>query len=163
MRTKDGWLAVLPYTGDHWAAFLADVGRDDLVPVAADRDKRAKAIHELYAVMAEAMVLRTTTAWMETCDRLDIPAARVYALDDLPDHPHLKAVDFFVERDHPTEGRIRETRPATKFSKSPAKIGRPAPLHGADSHELLREAGFGESDIGAMVTSGIVKIAGGTR
>lgn len=162
MQTKDGWLAVLPYTGDHWAAFLADVGRDDLVPTAADRNARAKHIHELYAVMAEAMVLRTTAEWMATCDRLDIPAARVYQLDDLPDHPHLKAVDFFVERDHPTEGRIRETRPPTKFSKSPARMGRPAPLHGADSRDVLREAGLAENDIAAMVKAGVVKIAGET-
>ena len=128
MQTKDGWLAVLPYTGDHWAAFLADVGRDDLVPTAADRTAR-----------------------------LDIPAARVYALDDLPDHPHLKAVDFFVERDHPTEGRIRETRPPTKFSKTPATIGRPAPLHGGDSHEVLREAGLDEQAIETLVKAGVEK------
>ena len=159
LQTKDGWLAVLPYTGEHWAAFLADVGRDDLVAVAADRTARAKNIQQLYAVMSEAMVLRTTAEWMETCDRLDIPATRVYGLDDLPEHPHLKAVEFFVERDHPTEGRIRETRPPTKFSKSPAALGRLAPLQGEHSRELLHEAGLSEDEITKLIEDGIVKAA----
>lgn len=159
MQTKDGWLAVLPYTGEHWAAFLEDVGRADLVEIAADRHQRAAHIHELYAVMTSAMVLRTTDEWLTTCDRLDIPATRVYELDELTDHPHLKAVGFFPERDHPTEGRIRETRPSTKFSRTPAAIGVPAPRLGEDSCAVLRDAGLGDSEINALVSAGVVKVA----
>ena len=160
MQTKDGWLAVLPYTGGHWAAFLEDVGRADLVAIAADRHARAKHIGELYAVMTQAMLARTTDEWLRTCDRLDIPATRVYALDELVDHPHLKAVGFFAERDHPSEGRIRETRPPTRFSTTPATIGRPAPLHGGQSREILREAGLEMKAIDALVSDGIVIDAG---
>ena len=163
MQTKDGWLAVLPYTGDHWAAFLDDVGRSDLVPIASDRHSRAKHINELYAVMTEAMVRRTSAEWMATCDRLDIPATRVYGLDELPDHPHLKAVDFFIERDHPTEGRIRETKPPTKFARTPATIGRPAPQLGEQSREILLEAGLGSAAIDDLIAKRIVVCANPSR
>jgi formyl-CoA transferase len=156
MQTKDGWLAVLPYTGDHWAAFLDDVGRADLVPVAADRHSRATHIHELYAVMTGAMLRRTTAEWMATCDRLDIPATRVFGLDELPDHPQLKAVGFFVERDHPSEGRIRETKPPTRFAKTPATIARPAPRLGEQSREILADAGLDDAAIQDLVARRIV-------
>ena len=159
MQTRDGWLAVLPYTGEHWAAFLEDVGRADLIAIAGDRHLRAKHIHELYAVMTSAMVARTSDEWMATCDRLDIPATKVFSLDELPEHPHLKAVGFFTEREHPTEGRIRETRPPAKFSRTPASVGRPAPRLGEDSREVLREAGLSEREIDALVGSGVVKVA----
>ena len=159
MQTKDGWLVVLPYTGEHWAAFLADVGRDDLVAIASDRHARAKHIHELYGVMTTAMVARTSAEWMATCDRLDIPATPVYGLDELPQHPHLKSVDFFTERDHPSEGRIRETRPPTKFAKTPATLGRPAPGFGEHTRDILAEAGFAKSEIAAFIDDGIVKAA----
>ncbi len=159
MRTADGWLAVLPYTGEHWAAFLAEVGREDLVPVASDRSSRAARISELYAVMTEAMVLRTSADWLALCDRLDIPATRVYGLDELPDHPHLKAVGLFAERNHPTEGRIRELRPPTKFSNTPADLRRPAPSLGEHSREVLAEAGFAPEEIEDLVARGVVKSA----
>ena len=153
MQTKDGWLAVLPYTGEHWAAFLENVGRHDLVPVASDRNQRAARIQELYAVMADAMKLRSTDEWLATCDQLDLPATRVYELGDLPDHPHLKAVDFFVETDHPSEGRIREMRPPTKFSKTPASLHRHAPQMGEHTREILHEAGFSSTEIDAMIAA----------
>ncbi len=159
MQTKDGWLVVLPYTGDHWAAFLADVGRGDLVPIASDRNLRAKHIHELYGVMTTAMVGRTSAEWMATCDRLDIPATPVVGLDDLPNHPHLKSVGFFAERDHPSEGRIRETRPPTKFSKTPATLGKPAPRYGEHTREILGQAGYAAREIETLVKDGVVKVA----
>lgn len=158
MRTADGWLAVLPYTGEHWAAFLAEVGREDLVAVASDRYARAARIGELYSVMAEAMVLRPSAEWLATCDRLDIPATRVFQLDELPAHPHLHAVGFFTEADHPTEGRIREVRPPTRFAGTPAELRRPAPTHGQHSREVLAEAGFGADEIEALVERGLVKV-----
>ena len=159
MRTKDGWLVVLPYTGEHWAAFLVDVGRADLVPIAADRDRRASHIHELYDVITTAMVARTSAEWMTTCDRLDIPATPVYGLDELPDHPHLKGVGFFAEREHPSEGRIRETRPPTKFGKTPATLGTPAPRFGEHTHDILVEAGYAPDEIDALAAGNIVRMA----
>ena len=156
MRTKDGWLALLPYTAAHWTQFLCEVGRDDLIPVAADRTLRAQRVADLYAAMADALALRTSQEWIETCNQLDIPATRVYALDDLPDHPQLKATGFFVERDHPSEGRIREMRPATKFSKTPAAIGRPAPRHGEHTRDVLRQADYAPGEIDALIDAGIV-------
>ena len=157
MRTKDGWLALLPYTAEHWSAFFSEIGRMDMVAIATDRMARNRHVQELYAAMREALEKRTTDEWFATCERLDIPATRLYALDDLPDHPHLVATEFFEIHDHPVVGRIRMTRPPTKFEKTPAKIARHAPRLGENSREVLAEAGLGEADISALIERGVVR------
>jgi crotonobetainyl-CoA:carnitine CoA-transferase CaiB-like acyl-CoA transferase len=157
MRTKDGWLALLPYTAEHWTAFFSEIGRLDMVEIATDRTKRNRHIHELYSAMRDALERRTTDDWFATCERLDIPAARLYALDDLPGHPHLAATGFFELHDHPAVGKVRMTRPPTKFSKTPAAIRRHAPRLGENSREILDEAGYEENEIAALAERGIVK------
>ena len=159
MRTKDGWLALLPYTAEHWTAFVSEIGRLDLVPIATDRIARNKHIQELYDAMRTALEMRTTEEWLAACEKLDIPATRLYGLDDLPDHPHLAATGFFEMHEHPVVGQVRMTRPPTRFEKSPASIFRHAPQLGEHTREILGEAGLSAQDIAALVESGVAREA----
>ena len=153
-RTKDGWVAMLPYTDRHWVAFFEGVGRQDLVAWqrAADRSDKNAYVRQLYTHMREITPLRTTAEWLAACDALDIPATRIYAIDELTEHPHLKATRFFEDTEHPTEGPIRQMRPPTKFSATPAGIRSQAPTIGQHTVEVLREAGLSDDAITALAT-----------
>lgn len=153
--TKDGYLALLPYTTDQWLAFLKVSGHGDLADTLGitDRHTRNANIQKLYAALAEITRTKTTAEWMRICDELDIPATPIYALDDLPEHPQLKATKLFQTMDHPSEGTVRYVRPATKFSVSPASVRRPAPLLGQHSCQLLRESGIADDEIEALLKS----------
>lgn len=157
--TKDGHIALLPYTADHWKAFFEAAGRNDLAETlaVADRETRNANIRKLYANVAEITRLRTTAEWMEICTRLDIPATPIYALEDLAHHPQLKATGLFQSMQHPTEGTIRYTRPTTKFAETPSRVWRPAPRLGENSSEILGEAGFSQTEIDALIEGTIVK------
>ena len=82
--TKDGYIALLPYTTEQWLAFLKAAGRSDLAedarrsPTAMTRNAN---IQKLYAALHEITLTRTTAEWMRICDELDIPATPIYALD----------------------------------------------------------------------------------
>jgi crotonobetainyl-CoA:carnitine CoA-transferase CaiB-like acyl-CoA transferase len=156
--TKDGYIGILPYTADQWLAFLGVAGRSDLADTlgVADRMTRNANIQKLYAALADITRTRTTADWMRICHELDIPATPIYELDALPEHPQLKATKLFQAMDHPSEGAIRTIRPPTKFSASPASVRLPAPLLGQQSRELLREAGFAESEIAALLDARII-------
>ncbi len=156
--TLDGHIALLPYTGAHWEAFFRAAGRDDLAEKygLADRAARNANIVTMYADMAAMTRTRTTAEWMRICGELDIPATPIYTLDELPEHPHLKAVGLFRPAVHPSEGPVRYVAPATKFGRTPASIRRHAPLHGQHTDEVLAEAGYSNTEIASLAARRIV-------
>jgi formyl-CoA transferase len=101
----------------------------------------------------------TTDEALAMCERLDIPATRLWSLQELPDHPHLQSVDLFQLVDHPSEGLIRSVRPPTLFSASPADVVRQAPRVGEHTREVLREAGLTDQAISALQEQGRVHCA----
>ena len=157
--TADGHIAVLPYTTKQWRAFFEVAGRHEMLndPRIVDPSARSRSIDDLYGMVAEIMPARTTAEWMALFGSADIPAMPVTRLEDLQDDPHLKQQGFFVEYDHPTQGRLRATTPPIRFSKSPAETRRRYPPDlGEHSREVLAEAGFGDAEIEALIESGAV-------
>ncbi|WP_354682506.1 CoA transferase [Cupriavidus necator] len=142
--TRDGWICALPYTGRHWQAFFRSVGRDDLADRydVDDRAQRNANIRALYSHLAELTPQRSTDEWMALFEALDIPATPIYGLDALVDHPHLRAVGLFQATHHPTEGPLREVRPAARFSATPLSLRRHAPALGEHTAEVLQEIGI---------------------
>ena len=153
VRTKDGWLTMLPYSGENWCAFFEAVGRPECIEEFAVRDpvSRARNIDLIYDRMREIAPTRTTAEWEELLLAIDVPHTAFAKLTEVQDQPHLKAVGMFPEIDHPTEGRIRQARPPARFSESPAAVRRLAPTLGQHSREVLREAGYTEAEIAALV------------
>ncbi|MNX31115.1 Formyl-coenzyme A transferase [compost metagenome] len=142
--TADGWISLLPYTGRHWTAFFDAVDRGDVSRRydLSSRQQLNKNIRDLYACLAEITPSRTSAYWVALCERLDIPATEIFRLNALARHPHLEAVGLFQSSQHPTEGAIRELRPATLFHKTPALLRRHAPTLGEHTREVLGEAGI---------------------
>jgi crotonobetainyl-CoA:carnitine CoA-transferase CaiB-like acyl-CoA transferase len=155
VRTKDGWITMLPYSGDNWCAFFAAVGRPELIDELQVRDPvaRAENIDRIYAAMNEIAPSRTTAEWQELLLRLDVPHTAFARISEITEQEHLKAVDYFTAIDHPTEGKIRQARPATKFSEAPPTMHRVPPRLGEHSREVLAEAGYSNAEIDALVTA----------
>ena len=156
--TRDGHVALLPYTGEHWRKFFNRVGRADLADKydVDDRHARNARVKELYADMAAITRTLSTTALLALCTELDIPATRIHTIDELPEHPHLKAVGLFQPQVHPSVGPIVAVRPTTRFARTPAELALPAPTLGQHSAEVLQEAGLSAEEITALQERSIV-------
>jgi formyl-CoA transferase len=157
--TSDGYIAMLPYSPQQWLALFRRVGREDLARAydLSDRHKLNAAVRDLYRELNGLTPTRSSAEWVAICDELDIPATQIWQIDELPEHPHLKAVGMFQAMDHPSEGALLATRPATLFGATPAQIRSGAPLLGQHSGEILAELGYDAGRIEHLRSAGIVK------
>jgi crotonobetainyl-CoA:carnitine CoA-transferase CaiB-like acyl-CoA transferase len=158
-KTRDGYLAILPYTDQNWRDFFGRAGRQDLL--AAPRYKtlgsRLKHIETLYEELGKIATTRTNAEWLAELDRRNIPAMIVNSLESLLHDPHLEATGFWQVMEHPSEGTLRLPGIPATYSRTPASIRRLPPRLGEHSREILREAGLGAEEIEAMLASGATR------
>ena len=154
--TKDGFLAILPYTDGHWREFCALVGRPELLEEERFTTiaMRLANVEMYYATLAEIAATRTNAEWLDLLGASNVPHGPVNSLDTLFTDPQLQATGFWKVVDHPTEGQLRMPDIPPRFSKTPPEVRRLPPRLGEHSVEILEEEGFSRAEIDAMVASG---------
>lgn len=160
--TKDGFVCVMIYTDRHWRSFLKALGREDEY----DRDPRYRSmtsrtenIMALYRELADLLLTRTTAEWLDLLNLADIPAMPLHTPDSLVRDPHLEATGFFSFVEHPSEGLLRQMAFPSTWSSSQPACSRHVPRLGEHSVEVLREIGWDEDRIAAMLESGATATA----
>ena len=138
--TRDGHLSLVVYTDRHWRAFTEVVGCPGLLdtdPRFQSQESRTVHAEDMGRFLAGHLQSRNNREWLDLLHDIDIPACPVNAIEELFDDPHLKAVDFFGELQHPTEGTLKVCRFPVRFSHSPASVQRLAPNLGEHNEEIL--------------------------
>ena len=138
--TSDGHLCVVVYTDEHWRRFSALIGDPDLMqrdPRFANLQTRTVHAEAAGALLAEQLPAKTTLEWLALFKKADIPASPVNSIDDLLTDPHLQAIGFWQEIEHPTEGRIRVPSVPSRWSRTQPDIRRLAPNLGEHTQEVL--------------------------
>jgi crotonobetainyl-CoA:carnitine CoA-transferase CaiB-like acyl-CoA transferase len=162
-RTKDGWVCVLVYNDKQWRNFFALIGQPEMYDNDArfcSQTARIANIDAVYAYLGEKMTERTTAEWLAGFEKHDIPAAKMNSLADVFADPHLRATGYFGEIDHPSEGRLTSLKTPSEWSESAPEYRLHAPRLGEHTREILREAGYDDTAVESMITSGAAKQSG---
>ena len=154
--TKDGHISLSANTDAQAFAFFDAIGRPELKtdPRFSSVPARFANVKDYFQIRLDALKAKTTAEWLEAFDRMDVPAMSYNTLDSLLEDPHLKDVGFIELRDHPTEGKTRNMKLPNQWSCGVRRDWRPAPKLGQDSVDILREAGYDDAAIEAMVADG---------
>ena len=139
--TRDGYVAIMPYTAAQWRRFLELIDRNELAdsPRIADDEMRSRNIEALYELIEEAAPKRTTQEWLSLLRKADVPCAPVNRLEDLPEEPHLAAADYFKFMTHPQEGGLMYAGSPFAMAGAETHADLPAPALDADREEILSE------------------------
>jgi crotonobetainyl-CoA:carnitine CoA-transferase CaiB-like acyl-CoA transferase len=119
--------------------------------------------HAPDASLAQALARRFTALSREeslTClQAAGVPCAPVMDgqsqvfLDD----PHPAANDMVATHQHPVLGQMRLARHYVRFGHTATVPGRPTPLLGEHTRQVLQEVGYSEPAIAALYTKGVVQ------
>jgi crotonobetainyl-CoA:carnitine CoA-transferase CaiB-like acyl-CoA transferase len=147
-QTSDGYVAIMPYTDDHWTALFGAVDRMDMMerPWFAEHGARLKDADRVFQDLAEIVIERTTAEWLELCARLGIPASPVPTIDEIVEDPK-RHRGVLREEHHPVVGTYRHIESPMKLSATPTSLRRFAPLVGEQTDEILAELGFSEAEL----------------
>jgi crotonobetainyl-CoA:carnitine CoA-transferase CaiB-like acyl-CoA transferase len=142
--TADGHLCVMIYTGNQWARFLTLAGRADLLlhPDFDTIGKRIANADALYRVVAEVLTARTTGAWIEALEAIDIPCAPLASYEDILRAEEHTASGLVSIVEHPVAGKLRHIASPILMSASPVVTGRHAPTLGEHTDEVLGTLGI---------------------
>lgn len=157
-ETKDGYLCLLVYNDKQWRSFFRIIGREEMFekdPRFSSQANRSQHFAESYAFVAEHIKTRTSAEWLSVLTAADIPVMPLNSLEDLLADPHLNETGFFSLLEHPSEGTLRSMAVPSQWSDSIPDAPRPAPRLGEHSAEVLREAGYVDTEINAMIAAGI--------
>jgi crotonobetainyl-CoA:carnitine CoA-transferase CaiB-like acyl-CoA transferase len=93
----------------------------------------------IYDGLAACFAGKTTHEWLDILLPHDIWCSQVNSFAEMSTDPQVRHNQMIVEYDHPTVGKVATTGIPVSFSETPAKIGRPAPLLGEHTAEILKE------------------------
>ncbi|HEY2540121.1 MAG TPA: CoA transferase [Stellaceae bacterium] len=161
--TADGYMTVAALTDRQWAALARTVGHpewleDERFKTSALRQKNIDARLEL---TQQALLARPAAEWLDRLSAAQVPCGPVLRRNEVIRHPQVEALGLVVETEHEKAGRLRQTRAAARFSKTPTEIRRGAPALGEHTGEVLAEIGYSPGEIEALVSEGAAGVAKG--
>jgi crotonobetainyl-CoA:carnitine CoA-transferase CaiB-like acyl-CoA transferase len=111
---------------------------------------RQKNIDARLKLTQDALMARPAVEWLEALTAAGVPCGPVLTRNQVIQHPQVQEMGIVVETDHAAAGRLRQTRAAARFSRTPPDIRRGAPALGAHTQEVLAELGCSVREIAAL-------------
>ncbi len=133
---------------------LPDLPKD---PHYLGNESRVKNKATLIPLLEEKFLQRTRDEWIAALDKLGVPVAPVYTIDEIFADEQVKHRGLLVEMDHPELGKVKQIAPAIRMSSTPCVVESPPPLLGEHTEQVLKElAGYSDEEIRRLREKGTI-------
>ena len=156
--TADGHMNVAASGIKMWQRICEAIERPELFehPDFKTAEARAQNRKALNEAMNQGFAAKTSAEWVEILNKAGVPCGPIYSMDQVFADPQVKHVQAAAEVEHKKLGRIRLINQAVKLSRTPAKLAAATPERGEHTEEVLREAGYSDSEISEFRTRKVV-------
>jgi crotonobetainyl-CoA:carnitine CoA-transferase CaiB-like acyl-CoA transferase len=157
-EASDGWINIGGANQANWERICEVLGHPEwrADPRFASNSDRMAHLDELVQLINAVVRTRSRAEWQAAFDAAGVPAGPVHSIGEALSHPQTLARGMVVETVHPQAGPTRGVGCPIHFSATPTPASTPAPLLGQHTRELLREAGYGDAQIDALIDDGVV-------
>jgi crotonobetainyl-CoA:carnitine CoA-transferase CaiB-like acyl-CoA transferase len=156
---KDGYGTASPVTDKQFHGYCRAFGIDASDPRLAtvvDRNANLDLIAAIVKQVDQTASTMLTNEAMQALDAEDVPCAAAMALNELPQHPQLQAMESFAEIDHPLAGVMREPNNAPNFQVTASGPLRPGPELGEHTEAILHSLGMSDDDIQQLRAQSVI-------
>ena len=157
-RTADGWINIGGANQANWERIADVLGHPEWKadPRFATNSDRMRNLSALAEAMTAVLATRTRAEWIERFDAAGVPVGPVHSIGEALEHPQTQARGMVVEVDHVEAGRTRGIGCPLHFSATPTVAPQAAPALGQHSRDVLREYGYADGEIDALLAAGAV-------
>jgi len=156
-RTKTRDLALAVGSDKLWRGFCPLLGLETMMDDERYATNKARAANRatLIAKLQEVFLTKSYEEWETILLPAGIPMGAINTIDQIIEHPQVKAREMLVECEHPVAGKVRMVGPPVKLSETPGAVRKPAPLLGQHTDEVLRERlGLDDGEITRLRSAG---------
>jgi len=156
--TQDRYVTAGALSDQEWAGMCRAFNREDLIDDPRFKTARLRTVN---AVARREIMSAELEKWKgdEILARLlanDVPSAPVRTRFELLEDPQVRASGILEEHDTAQFGRVRQPRPAARFSVTPAGIRAMAPRLGEHNAEVLGDLGYTRPEIERLEREGVL-------
>ncbi len=163
-RASDGWINIGGANQANWERIADVLGHPEWRDDArfATNTARLANLPALVSAMNDVLATRTKAEWIERFDAAGVPVGPVHSIGEALSHPQTLARGMVVDLVHGEAGPTKALGCPIHFSGTPTAITRPAPALGEHTREVLREHGYADDAIDALVAAGVIADASGS-
>lgn len=143
-EASDGHLIVAVGNDGQFRAYCEVLGRPDLAdnPDYATNSQRLRNRDELVPVLVDIMKKKPRDHWLDALQDVGVPCGPINNLDEVFDHPQVKAREIWREIEHPVAGKAPTAANPIRYSDTPIEYRMAPPLLGQHTDEVLAEFGL---------------------
>ena len=159
IQTADGYITAAMVSASEWRGLCNAMGKEEWL----DHEKLNTTARRLAntgvisSLISPIMVTKPSQYWLELLDQNGVPCGPVLTCADVPLNEQIIANELVEVLDHPGIGKIRQSRPAARFSKTPSVIQGFAPKLGEHSRIILSQFGYSDDEIDALCAKDIIR------
>lgn len=158
-KTADGYITAGALSEAEWQGLCRAVDKEEWLNHEHLNNPADRVTHTdtLSALLSPILEQRSSAHWLTLFDEHGVPSGPVLEPADIPHNEQIIANELVEVLDHPGIGRIRQSRPAARFSETPAQIQGPAPKIGEHTRTILDQFNFSEAEIDELYAQAIVR------